>query len=59
MRTTLIINTIFFLLAIPILQAADNMKAFPPAEEVMVPRIADNSPITVMILEIFAKFAKL
>ena len=36
MRTTLIINAIFLLLAIPMLQAADNMKAFLPAKEGMV-----------------------
>ena len=36
MRTTLTINAIFLLLAIPMLQAADNMKAFLPAEEGMV-----------------------
>ena len=36
MRTTLIINAIFLLLAIPKLQAADNMKAFLPAEEGVV-----------------------
>ena len=36
MRTILIINVISLLLAIPMLQAADNMKAFPPAEEGMV-----------------------
>ena len=36
MRTPLIINAIFLLLAIPMLQAADNMKAFLPAEEGMV-----------------------
>lgn len=36
MKTTLVINAIFLLLAIPMLQAADNMKAFLPAEEGMV-----------------------
>jgi ecotin len=36
MRTILIINAILLLLATPMLQAADNMKAFLPAEEGMV-----------------------
>ena len=36
MRTTLTIIAILLLLAVPVLQAADNMKAFLPAEKGMV-----------------------